>query len=635
MKPKNYCAALLALWLLGQAASTYAQNLVNNGSFTAGNTGWAFYAPANAAETNPENVYGGPLANLTAEIDNESNFRQVNIPVTPGETYHLSFRHSRRTAGGVGFALPPVPSIIKTKVYNGAASFLDQNIASANTAWNWQCQNLQFTPTTATVTLDFENVNNPGTLGSILDDITITPVKQVITFAGHACEGGDFSLTAPASAAPNAVYTNYSWTGPNGFTANTQTINFTNAQLNQNGVYTCTMNLNGCLQVTGTYTINLTTTQTNDLMYICAGDSVSIFGIFRSVAGVYDSTFQNVNGCDSLSTVTLNVIPKPGRILAADTLIACQYDTVRLESSTVPINTAFRYDWSPNVGINTNNQPNVWLIANKSIDYKLTVTGDDPNLPCSIEHTVHVIVNPGDFLDMHVKDTAICPGNQVQLFATGAQQYHWSPALYLDDTEIKDPVSHAETTTTYTLVGTSNKGCKDTQQVQVTVHPAAVLNIPRSVNLYAGETYQMEPSTNATHFSWFPNSGLNSTTISNPLMSPEVNTRYFVTAVTENGCSVSDSMDVYVNGTVMDMPNAFNPNNSSFKAVKRGMATLNSFRVYNRWGEEVFSTTNLEQGWDGSLKGKPQAAGVYVYVIDALTKEGKAFQKQGTVTLVR
>ncbi|WP_158605999.1 gliding motility-associated C-terminal domain-containing protein [Taibaiella sp. KBW10] len=636
MKFKNYVASFAALCLLAFGTGTHAQNLVANGTFTAGTASWTFYAPGTTSETNPENLYGGALAtNITGEIDNESNFRQVNIPVTPGETYHLSLRRSRRVIGGTGFALPPIPSIIRAKVYNGANLFLTQDIASSNTTWNWQCASFQFTPTTATVTLDLENVNNPSTLGCIIDDITITPVKQVITFNGHACVGGDFGLTAPGSVAPNTLYTNYSWTGPNGFTSTAQSINFTNAQTNLNGVYTCTMTLNGCLQVTGEYTIGLTTTATNDVAYICQGDSMSIFGIFRHVSGSYDSTFQNVNGCDSLSTVTLHVVPKPGSILGADSLIVCQYDTVRLETTTVPINTNFTYEWRPNIGINTNNQPNVWLIADKSIDYKLTVTGNDPNLPCSIDHTVHVIVNPGNFLKVNLTDTAICPGNKVSLLATGAQSYAWSPALYLDTVTSDHPVSSAETSMNYTLVGTSNKGCRDTQQVHITVHPEAVLNIPRSINIYGGETYQMEPLTNAVHFYWFPNSGLNSTGISNPLMSPEVNTRYFVSATTENGCSIFDSTDVYVKGTVIDMPNAFTPNNSNFKASKRGIATLNSFKVFNRWGEEVFSTTNIEQGWDGRFKGSAQAAGVYVYVVDALTQEGKVFKKQGTVTLIR
>jgi len=62
---------------------------------------------------------------------------------------------------------------------------------------------------------------------------------------------------------------------------------------------------------------------------------------------------------------------------------------------------------------------------------------------------------------------------------------------------------------------------------------------------------------------------------------------------------------------------------------------LNYFRIYNRWGELVFETKQIEKGWDGRYKGKPQLLGVYVYTIDAVTSTGKRFYKQGNITLIR
>ena len=75
--------------------------------------------------------------------------------------------------------------------------------------------------------------------------------------------------------------------------------------------------------------------------------------------------------------------------------------------------------------------------------------------------------------------------------------------------------------------------------------------------------------------------------------------------------------------------------NDIFKLNKRGIATLKAFKIYNRWGNLVFETTNVEEGWDGTYKGTPQPMGVYVYQIDAVTNSGKRFTKQGNVTLIR
>jgi gliding motility-associated-like protein len=86
------------------------------------------------------------------------------------------------------------------------------------------------------------------------------------------------------------------------------------------------------------------------------------------------------------------------------------------------------------------------------------------------------------------------------------------------------------------------------------------------------------------------------------------------------------------------MPNAFAPGNgtnNTFKVSKRGIAQLRYFRVYNRWGNLVFETNDINQGWDGRYKEKEQPTGVYVYSIEAITNTGNIFSKNGNVTLIR
>ncbi|WP_157977329.1 gliding motility-associated C-terminal domain-containing protein, partial [Taibaiella helva] len=147
----------------------------------------------------------------------------------------------------------------------------------------------------------------------------------------------------------------------------------------------------------------------------------------------------------------------------------------------------------------------------------------------------------------------------------------------------------------------------------------------------------VEPGTNCLYFSWFPPSGLSATNIADPLMNPAVRTRYFVTATTEHGCLVKDSMDVLVEKTVIDMPNAFAPSgtNRVFKPAKRGIAQLKSFTIFNRWGNKVYSSANIDEGWDGTKDGKALPMGVYIYTIEAVTDSGETFTQQGNVTLIR
>jgi gliding motility-associated-like protein len=312
----------------------------------------------------------------------------------------------------------------------------------------------------------------------------------------------------------------------------------------------------------------------------------------------------------------------------------CQWTDVALESTIAPFRNDYIYQWTPATpNLSNPTGPNTHFIADTTITYHLNV---QTPIGCTDNDSIKITVYSGAFGAI-ASDTGYCPGNQAQLWATGGVSYSWTPAYGLSDTSIANPVASPGTTTYYTVYITDQHNCADTKKVTVYVYPEAVLALPDSVNIYPGEQYHVEPETNALYFTWFPPSGLSSTTISDPLMNPEVRTRYFVTATTEHGCTISDSMDVLVKETVIDMPNAFAPSgtNKLFKPSKRGIANLKEFSIYNRWGNKVYSSANIEEGWDGTFNGQPQPIGVYVYTIDAVTDKGVPFVKKGNVTLIR
>jgi gliding motility-associated-like protein len=75
--------------------------------------------------------------------------------------------------------------------------------------------------------------------------------------------------------------------------------------------------------------------------------------------------------------------------------------------------------------------------------------------------------------------------------------------------------------------------------------------------------------------------------------------------------------------------------NGTVKVILRGIARLRYFRIYNRWGGMVFESTNIANGWDGTIGGVAQPAGVYVYEAEAVTSDGQIIQKQGNITLLK
>ncbi len=123
------------------------------------------------------------------------------------------------------------------------------------------------------------------------------------------------------------------------------------------------------------------------------------------------------------------------------------------------------------------------------------------------------------------------------------------------------------------------------------------------------------------------------------IVNPEVNSIYSVTATIENGCAGSDSVLVLVDAFHVAMvPSVFSPNGDGKNDVLfvRGDGIKEIlFSIYNRWGEKVFETKDLNSGWDGNFKEKSAESSVFVYTAKGKYTNGDEFKLKGNVTLVR
>jgi gliding motility-associated-like protein len=59
------------------------------------------------------------------------------------------------------------------------------------------------------------------------------------------------------------------------------------------------------------------------------------------------------------------------------------------------------------------------------------------------------------------------------------------------------------------------------------------------------------------------------------------------------------------------------------------------FKVYNRWGQEVFQTNEAGKGWDGTLKGSPQPSENYSWILECVGKNGNVIKQSGRSLLIR
>jgi gliding motility-associated-like protein len=117
--------------------------------------------------------------------------------------------------------------------------------------------------------------------------------------------------------------------------------------------------------------------------------------------------------------------------------------------------------------------------------------------------------------------------------------------------------------------------------------------------------------------------------------------RYQVLVNDEQNCfdSAYINVKIFKTNPQILVPTAFTPNgdgvNDLFRPIGVGIKSIEYFRVYNRWGELVFSTTVNGQGWDGKIGGAPQATNTYVWIVRGLDYLNKPFFKKGVMTLIR
>jgi len=142
-------------------------------------------------------------------------------------------------------------------------------------------------------------------------------------------------------------------------------------------------------------------------------------------------------------------------------------------------------------------------------------------------------------------DTTICTGRSVQLNATGAQTYTWSPAIGLSDIGQASPLAVPGSSTAYIVTGTTVNGCiaKDTVNINLFAKPAIVVS-PDTV-ICKNSLAQLS-ATGGASYAWSPVVTLDNDRIATPLASPKVNTMYYVTVTDVNTCTHMDSVEVLI-----------------------------------------------------------------------------------------
>ena len=272
------------------------------------------------------------------------------------------------------------------------------------------------------------------------------------------------------------------------------------------------------------------------------------------------------------------------------------------------------------------------------------------NAGCSVLDSVAV-----DFTSASINlsgTSNLCLGDAVTITAESDTSgitfsgFDWSPdSIVVSGEGTNSVVVNPEETQYLYLTATASNGCQILDSILLSVSDIdqTLVNAEASdENVPFGTTVTLDASPSGYNYLWQPLNGVNNPNQQTTTAYMEETTTFTV-LVSDGICTKEADVVVEVFEFVCDepfvfVPNAFSPNGdqeNDVLYVRSDIVEEVVFRIYNRWGELVFETTDMSKGWDGTFKGKPMDPDVYDYYLDGYCIDGQSFLIQGNVTLIR
>ncbi|NII29591.1 hypothetical protein HB364_31220 [Pseudoflavitalea sp. X16] len=342
------------------------------------------------------------------------------------------------------------------------------------------------------------------------------------------------------------------------------------------------------------------------------------------------------NGCVSEDSVRVRVVPVVTLELG-NPITICLTDTIQLQ----PVTDGLKFTWTTNPSPSPISDTKVKEPYVSPTDAFTTYSVLAEIGKCSSIDDVTIKTVPYPTANAGA-DTTICFEDTASLNASmvGAR-FEWTPASTLSNPNILNPLAFPRRTTEYVFSVWDDLGCPKPKRdtIEVTVRPRLFAFAGNDTAVVLGQPLQLNGS-GADFYEWLPATYLNRNNIKNPIAHLSNSFSYELRVYTQEGCFDLDTINIKVFRTNPEIfvPNAFRPDghqNNVLRPIPVGITQMEYFRVFNRWGQLVFQTTQHGKGWDGKLGGKPQDSGMYVWEVRGKDYTGKTVVKKGTAVLLR
>ncbi len=388
---------------------------------------------------------------------------------------------------------------------------------------------------------------------------------------------------------------------------------------NSSGSYdiTLTSEVTGCDSIVHLDLTVIPTARYMETVTICAGESYMFNGMSYDSTGVYSDTLTSAAGCDSIATLDLYVHPQSTATVMFN---LCTGEVASIDGIDYDMDTTLVVSYPDIYG------------CDSIVTYEITI------LP---------------IIELIGTNVDICEGESVELpltvTGTESPMLIWSPNTGLSCDNCVNPIATPDQTTTYTVstVGCGGDLVETTITVTVLPYPGLTVGEDQTVNL--GQTVELN-ATNAEAtipINWYDDDtgDLICTDCPRTGVRPDAPGEYHYRATSVNALGCGEEQVTTI--TIVDpceigkieAANAFTPNgdgfNDGFEIRNEGVSTITLVQVFNRWGEMVFETSNINDQWDGTFHGEPVNPGVYMYIMEGICVSAEDFILTGNVTVIR
>ncbi len=301
----------------------------------------------------------------------------------------------------------------------------------------------------------------------------------------------------------------------------------------------------------------------------------------------------------------------------------------------------YTYLWNPPTALSSQTVSNPTASPTVQTTYTLQVRDANDSLDTDV-----VTISISDILKYKAgKDSTYCLGkaSNIQLGSAAnatavATTFTWSPTYGLNNPNAANPIANPSVSTTYSL-NVSKDGCTAyTGSVNLNITMFNVNLVFRDTTINEGETITLIANSSALTYTWYPwNPTWKYGTTNKPDVSPGITTTFYCLAMDQNGCLGFDTVRVNVNPSDdLVFYSAFTPNgdgnNDYFYIGNIQKYPDNILKIYNRYGQVIFTSAGYQNDWDGEYQGNKLPTGTYFYILYTNAERGNY---KGSVTILR